>query len=1251
MKQSMGKPLAQQLTRSLWAAILVLDLFVGVGAWLTLDVSRQNYETRATTTAVNAANMLDQAISIYVRQIDLASLHITDQLEDQLRRTGRISELTTNRFLARQSSRLVGDSGVRVCDAEGRVFLGGDVSPASKVSWRDRDFFQFLSRQNDHPLFVSDPIVGRVTKTGQVAFIRRYNRADGSFAGLVSISISLKTFSALLSVPDLGHHGVALLRDSQRRMIARNPPIDAPEGQTGAQGYSKELGKIMDAARKSDTYHADRTSDGVERINAYLRLTSVPFHLVTGVASQDYLSPWRTEVRNTSIAVAAYVAITGLLGWLLRNSLRLVSRVAEQNRLLLLGASDGISILDQRGHILEASESFCEALGYSREEIIGKPIHSLDASMSSEEVSRTIEHVFHEGQVLRFESAHRHKAGMTIPVEVTAKRLMVSGQHVIFTSTRNISERLRVESQLRESEKRFRQLIEKNHSVMLEIHPESGQILAANESAATYYGYPLDTLMQMSIAQINVAPPQEVADEMRHVVQEERGYFNFHHRLASGEIREVEVYSTPVEIHGQQHLFSIVHDISIRRQAELSVKLLMEEQRAILNSDIVGISKVRDRRMLWVNDAYAKMFGYSREELTGQTTDMLYPDADAKDSFAAAAYPVVNAGEVFKTQVQYKRKDGSLGWCNMTGALVSPVSMVSVWAFTDVTEIIAADSSRRLAASVFSNSYDGIVITDVQNHIVDVNPAFSRITGFSRDEVLGKNPKQITSGRQDEGFYQAMWSNLQQSGSWHGEIWNRRKTGEIYAEMLSISAVRDQRGEVQNYIGVFSDISSLKLHEQELDKIAHFDALTGLPNRRLFQNQLQRAIQLAHRTECDVALLVIDLDRFKEVNDTLGHDAGDQLLQDAAKRLQLCVRESDSIARLGGDEFVVVMPGVKGQAAVTRVAQSIVDAMQTTFWLQGQEACISASVGVAIFPDDAKDAISLFKHADQAMYEAKELGRNRFEFFKKSMQTIALNRVAIGLALRHAFDAEQFELLYQPILELDGGRIVKCEALIRWQHPERGLIGPTEFISIAEDIGLIGQIGEWVFRQATSDIARINAAKGSHDQAPICVGVNVSPKQFHYGLELQHWLAHLEKIGLPPELLVVEVTEGLLLESRPEVAAQLLTLRDAGIQVAIDDFGTGYSALSYLTKFHIDFLKIDQSFISRIESSMEDLAIVEAIVSMAHKLGIKVIAEGIETPAQRALLMSAECDLGQGFHFAKPMCFEDFRTLVLGSAV
>jgi len=1243
----------RRLALAIGGTILALDILVGLGAWYTLDSSRRSYDTQAAELAANSAMALDQDLSSYVRQIELSSSYIVDQLEAQLRRQGRISEAEANAFLKLQNDRLGTDIVIRSSDARGEVFLGKDVPHDHRSSWHDRDFFRTLSTQPDKSLHVAGPMLGRVSKVWLIAFVRRYEMPDGSFAGVVSITLSLESLGKMLATRELGPHGAVELRNEKGHMVASYPPPVLPPAEAapkpdGSQSVvDSQADPAPDPQPMSQVYRS-ASQDGASGINAYQRMVAVPYHITVRVSSLDYLQNWRHEVMASVMVVVAYVLATAALGWLLWKSLLLAKRQTEQTRILLRGASDGICILDRQGVILEASESFCQSVGYNHDEIIGVSIQSLDAAMTPAEVAQAIDRVFSTDQIVQFESVHRHKDGSLIPVEISAKSLVMDSRPVIFTSSRNIAERQRAARDLTERESRFRQLIEKNQSVMLEIDPESGRLLAANESAVQYYGYPRAELLQMNIAQINLATTQELAAELQRAAKEERGYFNFKHRLASGEVREVEVYSTPVEILGRKHLFSIVHDISVRRQAESRVMELVSEQRAILNSEIVGICKVKNRQMIWVNEAFAKMFGYSIDELTDQPTDILYPDLQRSKAFAEAAYPAIDLKGIYKTQVQYKRKDGSTGWYDVTGAMVNNESGESVWAMMDITGIVRAESNQRRAARVFANSYDGIVVTDSNNLIVDVNPAYTRITGYTLDEVIGKNPNFISSGRQNEIFYHDIWESLKKTDAWQGEVWNRRKSGEIFAEMLSISVVRDQHGSLLNYIGVFSDISNLKQHEQELDRIAHFDALTGLPNRRLFQDQLQRELQMALRTGCNVALLVIDLDRFKEVNDTLGHDAGDRLLVEAAQRLRTCVRESDMVARLGGDEFVVVMPVLKGQTAVTRVAQSIIDTMQNAFWLEKQEAFISASIGVAVFPEDASDASTLFKHADQAMYEAKGLGRSRFEYFRKSMQSLAEARISLARALRHAIEQSQFELRYQPIVDLNSGEIVKCEALIRWNHPERGLLGPAEFITVAEDVGLIGQIGDWVFRQATKDIAELNVARSQFGGLkPMQVSINASPRQFHYGLDQIAWLAHLRDIGLAPGLVVIEITEGLLLDNRPEVARQLFAFRDVGIQVAIDDFGTGYSALSYLTKFHIDYLKIDQSFVRGISVNLDDRAIVEAIVSMAHKLNIEVIAEGIEIVRQYEILASIACNYGQGYYIDKPLTIADLRDRVL----
>ena len=556
------------------------------------------------------------------------------------------------------------------------------------------------------------------------------------------------------------------------------------------------------------------------------------------------------------------------------------------------------------------------------------------------------------------------------------------------------------------------------------------------------------------------------------------------------------------------------------------------------------------------------------------------------------------------------------------------------------------EEELRLASSIYLASGEAMFVTDEDNRIVTVNPAFTRLTGYEPYEVIGQDPKMLGSGRNDKTVYIAMWQSLAATGQWQGEIWNRRKNGEEFAEWLTITTIRNEQGQLHRRIALFSDITEKKQAEEIIWQQANYDTLTGLPNRRLFRDRLRQELRRAQRGHKPMALLCIDLDRFKEVNDALGHDAGDLLLVEAAQRILGCVRDADTVARIGGDEFTATLPGLGDPNAIERVAQAIALALSEPFTLPGEVIFVSASIGIALFPDDAGDMESLLKNADQAMYAAKAAGRNGYSWFTPAMQNAAQIRRGLVRDLRSALAAEQFEVYYQPIVELSSGRIVKAEALLRWHHPTQGMISPTVFVPLAEEVNLIREIGDWVFRQVAGQARRWCEA----GYKPFQISVNKSPRQFAPGTSHDEWLDHLREIGLPPECLIVEITEGLLLDDRPDVGERLRLFREAGVQIAIDDFGTGYSALSYLQKFDIDYVKIDKSFIQDLTTDRNDRALADAIVVMAHKLGLKVVAEGVETEQQRDYLAAAGCDYAQGFIYSKPVPVAEFEALLKNRA-
>ncbi|PIR00764.1 MAG: hypothetical protein COV66_04885 [Nitrospinae bacterium CG11_big_fil_rev_8_21_14_0_20_45_15] len=628
------------------------------------------------------------------------------------------------------------------------------------------------------------------------------------------------------------------------------------------------------------------------------------------------------------------------------------------------------------------------------------------------------------------------------------------------------------------------------------------------------------------------------------------------------------------------------------------------------------------------------------EWIVDVTCDLNFPRSTGRNDLGIRtgfAFPVfmektiVAIIECFTTEV-VERDDNLLEVLNHTGIQLS-----------HMIERKKHEEALMLASLVYQTSKEAILVADDKNSIIAVNPAFTVQTGYKQDEVLGKDPRILSSGRHDREFFAEMWESLNTTGSWEGEIYDRRKNGEIYPKRLSITSAFKEDGSLYRRVALFYDISEKKKSEELIWKQANFDVVTGLPNRNMFYYQVNESIKMANRKKIQIGLMFLDLDHFKDINDTLGHGMGDLLLKEVAKRLALCVRDTDMVARLGGDEFTVILNNVNDTVHIERAAQSILDNLSKPFSLENEVVYLSASIGISLFPKDATDFDELLKYADQAMYRSKEAGRNRFTYFTASMQEQSQARMNIAADLRAALVKDQFWVAYQPIVELITGNISKAEALIRWQHPERGPVGPAEFIPIAEETGLINEIGNWLFLQVTNQVKEWQQLHSSAFQ----ISVNKSPIQFcNDDPKYKGWGEQLKERNLSKNSVCVEITEGLLLDASEITNRKLLEYRDVGIQVALDDFGTGYSSLSYIQKFDIDYIKIDQSFVRNLKRDSNEMALCEAIVTMSHKLGIKTIAEGVETEEQRDLLIAAKCDYGQGFLFSKPLPAEEFEELL-----
>lgn len=586
--------------------------------------------------------------------------------------------------------------------------------------------------------------------------------------------------------------------------------------------------------------------------------------------------------------------------------------------------------------------------------------------------------------------------------------------------------------------------------------------------------------------------------------------------------------------------------------------------------------------------------------------------------------------------------DGSLLTLDGTVVrLASSTGPMFAYLLHDGTASRRAEDSSKLAELVYRNTSEGMLVIDSKGMMLDVNPAFVRLRGYIASEAIGRHIRMLNSSRHDRAFYTEIWRAVMATGSWQGEHIGQHKDGNTYPEWLSINTIFNEDGSVFRRIMIFSNISEIKQAEAIIWNQANFDFLTELPNRQMFYDRLEQSIHKAQRNNTKLALMFLDLDRFKQINDTLGHAMGDTLLKQAARRLNFCVRQSDTVARLGGDEFTVLLNDVSMPRNAERVARSILKKMTEPFILGTETVFISTSIGITLYPEDGTTSEALLNNADQAMYVAKNRGRNRYSYFTPSMQEEAQTRMRLVNDLHVALENKQLSLVYQPIVDLKTGKVIKAEALMRWEHPVLGDVPPSQFIPLAEETGLISVLGHWAFCEAARQVQQWRSVY----MADLQISVNTSPVQFrNEGISLVSWLSHLHGLGLSGEGVIIEITEGMLLDASSDISDQLNAIRSAGMQVSLDDFGTGYSSLSYLHKFNIDYLKIDQSFIRNLESAADDLALCETVIIMGHKLGLKVVAEGVETARQQQILIDAGCDYGQGYLFSHPIPALEFET-------
>ncbi len=956
-----------------------------------------------------------------------------------------------------------------------------------------------------------------------------------------------------------------------------------------------------------------------------------------------------------AILVAANVAIFFVLSYvsirslfysdLERQQAEAIREEESKYRVLFDTFSDGIFLQDGAGVLIDCNEKGASLCGLSRWQVVGmKTCELLPAGQPSNELVCARFDQARQGAPQQFECQFQRAGQGPFDAEVTLSPVEYRGAPCLQLVLRDITERKRTDEVMK-----LNRMIIKTAQEGFWRADLQGRLIEVNQAYADVIGYTREELVGMHISRISLCndTPEKVRAMIARIVESGHVSFETQHRRKDGGVVDFETSVTYSE--EDRALFGFLHDITERKLAEQR----LQDQQARVNGLIDAamdaiVSTDEQQHILIFNHGAEQMFGYRAADMIGKSVELLMPER-YRENHAALVDEFGRTGITTRSMSQPGQSYGlrANGEEFPFEASISRVSVAGGIVYTailrDTTLRKQVETELRIAAAAFE-SQEGMLITDAKGVILRVNKAFTETTGYTAEEVIGQTPRLLKSGRHEPDFYRAMWETINRTGSWQGEVWDRKKSGEIYPKWLTISAVKGEDGEITHYVGSHVDITERKAAEDEVRSLAFYDPLTRLPNRRLLLDRLDHALASSGRSGREGALLFIDLDNFKTLNDTLGHDFGDLLLQQVAARLQGCVREGDTVARLGGDEFVVMLEDLSAEAAAAAaqteaIGEKILVSLNRPYQLDTHEYRSTPSIGATLFNDHEKAIDELLKQADIAMYQSKKAGRNTLRFFDPMMQDSVNVRAALEGELRKALENRQFHLYYQVQVD-DEHRALGAEALIRWIHPEYGLVSPASFIPLAEETGLILPIGQWVLESACAQLA---VWRNSARTRELVLAVNVSSKQFRQADFVSQVQDAVSRHGINPARLKLELTESLLLDDVEHTVAIMSTLKQTGVMFSLDDFGTGYSSLQYLKRLSIDQIKIDQSFVRDLATDSSDRAIVRTIISMAEGLNMAVIAEGVETEDQRQFLRNAGCFQYQGYLFGKPVPIDQFE--------
>lgn len=907
-------------------------------------------------------------------------------------------------------------------------------------------------------------------------------------------------------------------------------------------------------------------------------------------------------------------------------------------------------IITNKDAVIEwANPAFAILTGYDIEDTLGKkPSELVSSGVQSKEFYDAMWQSINIGEVWTGVVTNKHKSGMLYREELTITPIFdLNGEISHFIGFKeDITNKENLKNSLMESEHRFRELFEQA-PLPYQSLDKNGVILDINRAWLDHFGYTKEEVLGHNFSEFASAASLETLMK------------NFSTLISSGTIegpalefisknktsRWVQVQGrTSKDVHGNfSQTHCILYDITEQKSfIEELQKNELKFKELFMNAPYAYQSLDNKGNILEVNKKWTELTGYTQKEIQGKFFGDLLTKESARELPTAFSQFMKN-GYAHNQNFVFMHKNSNNIHIEINGSLTydnANMPLHTHCILFNLDEKNAIKQERREIDSVFENTHEGIMVTDKNQNITRVNQAFFRLTGYSKEEVIGNKPTFLQSGKHEKDFYTQMWQKINKDGYWYGEIWNRKKNGELYPELLSINEVHDSNGEIVNYIGVFSDITQQKLSEQQFEHLAHHDALTQLPNRLLLLSSLESSIRAYKRYPSISALLLLDLDRFKNVNDSYGHMIGDELLQKIANRLSTRLRDVDLISRLGGDEFAILLPKLTKIEDAGNVASEIITLLTEPWTLSGDISLqIGVSIGISIINATITSSQEMLQYADVALYQAKSKGGNHFIYYANEMTVQAREKLELENALRMALANNELEIYLQPQIHIQTNKLIGAEALIRWIDPVKGIIYPDSFIPVAEESGLIKTIGSFVLQEACKLLS--NWEKDG--KKAISISINVSALQLKSNNFVNEVKNAILDFDINPKYLELELTESAIMTNTDEALGILHALRSLGVKLVIDDFGTGYSSFSYLKKFPLDTLKVDKSFIDDIPYDRDDTAITQAIIEMGHILNFQIVAEGVETQEQLNFLASINCDISQGYHESKPISVSEFE--------